>query len=301
MKVSLHAANILALSLFEGPDTLLVDLIYYSHAFDPPHHLKEISATIYGILKSGKPTAFRCLDMVSLGLELVGHGSSYSRRPWVISCFKGQAVYPRVYESRGICQPGYLVLCWAPGLLFFDGEIYDRATGLERESEKIDPVSSQPSRPVIEPLNLVPDMRMEWKVVRRDGYLEVYPVCGTSVGVASDILKNLTKALILRGCPHESASALERPDAFATYKGPFLQYEVNHLHQGAGASPKGVARISKGVARVIAVDGDAGLRMFAMGNQTRGSVPPLVVIRDDSCLQCCLNLCRRTGAPYLIC
>lgn len=297
MKVSHHAAYILALSLFEGSDTLLVDLIdYSSYTIDLPHYLKEISAKIYGILKSGKPAAFHCMDMVSLGHTLVGHKTGDFGEPWVISCFKGQAVYPRVYESRGICQPGYLVLCWAPGLLFFDGEVYDMATG-ESESVKIDPVSSQPSRPVIEPLNLVPDMRMEWKVVRRDGYLEVYPVCGTSVGFASHILKNLTKALILRGCPHESASALERPDVAASYKGPFLEYEEKHLHPRAGAGSKAVAQIG-----VIAVDGDAGLRMFAMSyRHIRISGSPLVVIRDDSCLQCCLNLCRRTGAPYLIC
>lgn len=297
-KVSHHAAYILALSLFEGPDTLLVDLFYNSRGSDAPRCIETISSQIYVIVKSGKPAAFHCMDMVSLGLALVGHGSDNSKRPWVISCFKGQAVYPRVYETRGICQPGYLVLCWAPGLLFFDGEVYDRGISpLTNFDLRIDPVLSQPSRPVIEPLNLVPDMRMEWKVVRRDGYLEVSPVCGSSVWIASDILKNLTQALILRGCPHESASALERPDVAASYKGPFFEYEEKHLHPRAGASSKAVARIS-----VIAVDGDAGLRMFAMSNRPSPmDVPPLVVIRDDSCLQCCLNLCRRTGAPYLIC
>ena len=289
--ISSYSANILALSIFEGPETLLVSL---NHGYyDDDYAQSAFPQAIREILKYGKPAVCESDNILLRALTLIGHTDLDMGR-WVISCYKGQAVHPRVFETRSICQPGYLILSWAPGLLFFDGEVYNRGidpkTGFSfRNSVAADRVSMLLSRPVIEPLNVLPNMRLEWKVIRRDGYLEVYPTCGEFVGQASEILGNLSRALILRGCPHDRASPLDRPDLSSIYMGPFLP---SPEQRSSGAE----RRIG-----VIAVDGDAGLRMFAVSvlDAIRSECP--FVIRGSACLQCCLDLCRKTSSDLLIC
>ena len=270
------AAYILALSLYENSETLTV----LFHTGDRRYGTNSFGSAIDAIINQGKPAVCRAEDILVWALAKVGHKTEDVKdQNWVTSCFKGQAVYPKLFESRSICQPGFLTLSWAPGLLFFSGETYDRAIGPQSRQKMLppDPVSTEVSRP----LNLVPNMKMEWKVVRRDGYLEIYPVCGQYVGQAFKVLANLADGLILRGCPHDSSSPLERPDMLAYYKGSF-------------SSTKDQER--QGRVGVVAVDGDAGLRMFAMSGPTEP-----FVIRSDACLQCCLDLCRKFHYNSLIC
>ena len=281
------AADILALSLFEGPETPLL-----IHDYGPD--LFSFRATIDDIIKSSKPAKCGAMAIIGRALTLIGHKvDDLQSARWVISCSKGQAVYPKIFETEGICQPGYLTLCWVPGQLFFNGTIYDRGVNSwDVPWAHLDPVLRQPSRPVLEPLNLMSDMRMEWKVIICDGYLEIQLVCGPYTRQAFSILLNLAKSLILRGCPHDSTSPLDRPDLFARYREPFL----NDLR--AGTSPEAEAHVS-----VVAVDGNAGLRMFAMSRLhiPHNAGPLQIVIRDNSCLQCCLDLCRRVGYRLLLC
>lgn len=298
-EVSLNAADILALSLFEGPDTLLVRLDPFDRS---GRRIRDgFRTAIYDIIKSGKPAACEVKKVLAWALGLVGHSTEdVENSRWVISCSKGQIVYPRVFETGSICQPGYLVLSWAPGLLFFDGETYDRGVGPEYNGwiREIDAVSMQPSRDVTEPLNLVPNIKMVWKVIRRDGYLEVSPVCGHRRGHAFNILLNLMRSLILRGCPHDSASPLEKPDKFAKYKGPIDPGGDADLDPRKNKGPDSEMRIG-----VVAVDGNPGLQMFAMSGESfvDGSNRLQIVIRNDSCLQCCLDLCRKARIHLLLC
>ena len=195
------------------------------------------------------------------------------------------------------------MLYWAPGLLVFDGETYDRgvdlgAAGVRKtpwiESKEVTPRSS---RPVTERLNLEPDMRMVWKVLRHDGYLEVFPVCGHRRGRSFSILLNLTKSLVLRGCPHDSAAPAENPGKIANYKGPIDPGEGRNLWLPVRRRLFPELQID-----VVAVGGDAGLQMFAV-SCTFFADPlsqPRIVIRSDSCMQCCLDLCRSAGVPLLI-
>lgn len=293
--ISRYAADILALSIFESPEMLLVS---------PPNGHDDASCiflkAVHYVVRSGKPAVCAIRKILGRARTLVGH-TDFDEKRWVISCYKGQTVYPSIFETRDIYQPGYLMLCWAPGLLFFDGEVYKKGidTGHRYSKEyrhTTDSVSIQSSRPVLEPLNLVPNMRMEWKVVPCDGYLDVYLLCGGSIGRPSRILMNLSRALILRGCPHDSASPLDRPDPFSNYLGPSLPSQGLHNKHLAPRSSGAERRIG-----VVAVDGDAGLRIFAVSvlDATRPEFP--FVIRKGACLQCCLDLCRRAGSDYLIC
>lgn len=280
--ISYYAAIILTLSLFESPETLLVSVPLIETQ-------QQLLKVVQHIMKSGEPTSCTIKEILALARRLVGHKDLEDDESWVITSYKGQAVYPRVYETGDICQPGYLVLRWAPGLLFFDGEVYDRGIGppyLSSNGYETDPLSMQPLPPVTEPLNLLPKMKMEWKVVRHDGYLEVYPACGNHVGKALAILFNLSRALILGGCPHDSASPLEKPDLLSRYRSP---------------TKAGRRSVTEEQIGVVAVDGDAGLRMFALSGPGQIYPKDTFVIRNNACLQCCLDLCRRAGYRSVIC
>ncbi|CAD6576983.1 MAG: hypothetical protein ASARMPREDX12_008072 [Alectoria sarmentosa] len=276
LKVAGYAADILALSLFEGPQTPLKILGHGTRTFQ---NFYSFGAAINDIISSSKPAKCGARAIIGWALTLVGHEvNDLQNARWVISCSKGQAVYPKVFETGGICEPGYLKLNWAPGQLFFNGNVYER--GISPQLSRLtpaDPVSMQPSRPVLEPLNLMSDMRMEWKVVTCDGYLEIQLVCGPYTGQAFSILLNLEKSLILRGCPHDSTSPLDRPDLFADYTGPFSPDREDPFPQ-ARTTPEGVARIG-----IVAVDGDAGLRMLTLSRGVTHNAGPLqIVIRDNS-------------------
>lgn len=53
---------------------------------------------------------------------------------------------------------------------------------------------------------------------------------------------------------------------------------------------------------VVAADGDAGLRMFAMSRRVVHKTSPLkIVIRRNSCLQCCLQLCSKGQIFFAVC
>ena len=295
-RLSVYVAEILALSMFDNPETLLISV--HHTQFVHTENMHKIQNAIETIIGSGEPTIGTPWDLLAWALYLVGHKDFDHGEDWVISCYRGQAVYPRVFETEDICQSGYLVLRWAPGLLFFDGEVYNRGTSprpihLERRTLPTNAVFMQTSRPVTEPLNLVPNMRMEWKVARCDGYLEVYLAYGNSVGRAFNILSNLSRALICRGCPHDSALPLSRPDPCSNYMGPLFA-EAETIKSG-----------SQMWIGVVAVDRGASLRMFAMSTDVDSSGlsdrESCFVIRNNACLQCCLDLCRRVRYKYLIC
>ena len=280
--ISNCVADILAISLFESREMLLV-----SNASDSMAH--EFDILIKQIITSGQPAFCHHRDIIAKALQIVGHKASDPEK-WVISSYKGQAVYPRVFETGNICQPGFLALHWAPGLLFFNGEVYN--TGLGREVMRLGtiPPTTEIPRIVTGPLNLCSSMRMEWRVVRGDGYLDIYLTCGRSNWLAPYILYNLTDSLII-SCPHDRALPLREPDPISCYVD--LDFLAEH---SLGASD------TEGKVNIVAVDGDSDLRMFAIcisPADSKSRTPS--IIRDNACLQCCLNLCREAGYRYVIC
>ena len=276
--ISFYAAAILAISLFENPAKLLISL--------GSHSVGGFEEAIDDIITSGEPAFCHHCEILARALIFIGH-----KKPdpdnWVISCYKGQAVYPRVFETEDICHPGFLALYWAPGSLVFDGEVYDRGIGCEAMRLETNPLTTEIPRTVTAPLNLYPSMKMEWKVIRRDGFLEIYPTCRRNTGRASSILTNLANALVLL-CPHDRALPLRRPDPNSRYFDLFLLVPPSPIPD-------------PGV-KILAVDGNPDLRMFAISLvPAYGRARPQAVIRDNACLQCCLDLCREFRCGYLVC
>ena len=295
--VSLYVVDILALSILECPETLLV--LFDQRDHELYNFENSFRGTVKAIIETGSRAACKPEDVLVWTLALVGHKiADVENRGWVISYSKGQVIWPKVFETRNIHQPGFLMLYWAPGLLFFDGETYDRCMASIQMTtiEATDTHLIRPFPPVTRPLNLVPTMKLEWKVVRLDGYLELSPICGQHSGLAFEILLNLANSLILDECPHDSASSLDKSDLLARYAEPFPSHKHPTMFSQARTSTEIETPID-----VIAVDRDDGLRMFALSTSMRPQYQRLSVIRGNACLQCCLDLCRRFKYDQVIC
>ena len=275
-RISYYVADILAISLFESPEMLLV-----SNVSDTMAH--QFGMVINQIITSGQPAFCHHCDIIAKALLIIGHKAPQPEE-WVISCYKGQAVYPRIFETGNICQPGFLALHWAPGALFFDGEVYNTGIGVKPMGPKMIPPMTEIPRTVTRPLNLYSSMKMEWKVIRRDGYLDIYLTCGHFNGHPSSILSNLKDSLVI-SCPHDRALPLHQLNPYSGYIDPFKLVESD-LYTTTREEEVGV----------IAVDGSSDLRMFILS--VFGA--PLV-IRDNACLKCCLNRCREARYGYVIC
>jgi hypothetical protein len=286
-KLAFVLADILALSLFEYPNAPLVHLQHHRDGSNP------FKQAIYSIISTGELAYCNLLYLQQYALELVGHNvlEDIKESRWVMSCFKGQVVYPGLYETSCYDKRGYLTLNWLPGLLRYDGDVYAKVIGDGINSVGNDPFTGVHDM-VARPCNLVSDIKLVWRVVKGDTVLQVFlglssqkrefSSCQFS---PSTILKNLSSALLLEACPHSPAAALESPDEFCAFTGP--------LHVTAIPREKNGIQ----VVGVVAVDGSDELRMFSLCGG--GSIIPMV-LRKDACLSCCLDACRKTNYPVVI-
>ena len=213
---------------------------------------------------------------------------------WVLSCYKGQAVYPKLFETHRIQDPGYLTLSWAPGLLRYDGEVYSKAIGDRGAGQtlKRPRPNDIATKAVNQSINLVPDQRLVWRVIREDGFLRI------NVGIEEDgtwmsmihspltMLINLSSALVTRSCPHSADEPLKTPEKWCEYAEPSQPLgSSEHLRD-------------RNFISVVAAEGNDGLRMYTLG--FCDSTFPFV-IRNGTCIACCLEICRIAGYPVIIC
>ena len=285
-KLSEFAANVLLLSLFESPEALLV--------YNSKHATSNLSYKIREILTTGKSSVVPLKEVLQAALSVIGHdvADELEREVWVLSCYKGQAVYPKLFETHRIQDSAYLTLSWAPGLLRYDGEVYSKAIGDRGFSLKRPRPNDIANKPVNQPINLVPDQHLVWCVTREDGFLRI------NVGIAVDgtwismicapltMLMGLSSAIITRSCPHSADEPLKTPNKWCQYAEPSQPLlSLEHVKD-----PNFV--------NVVAAEGNDGLRMYALGF-CKITFPS--VIRDGTCIACCLEICRIAGYLVIIC
>lgn len=119
--VALLTAQILALSLFDHAQDSDIPLLVrpqwglpYDKLYQNVEHI--IRGQFQPSANHDKSDIFYLLETA---LNLVGHTehkcvAEIQNQNWVMSSYKGQAVYPRIYETQQVDEPGWLVLNWAP-------------------------------------------------------------------------------------------------------------------------------------------------------------------------------------------
>ncbi len=279
--------DIFALSLFDSTSTLLLRL-----SVDRENGI-GMEMRVSDVLKTGDSRDFDDLDLIAWARNMAGHVLQ-GENSVVISSSKGQAIYPKVFDTLRFQKQGYLELCCLPRVLRYGGETYDVVSYTANDMEvvgdqpKFNPVDF--TRPVSQPLNLCRHFDLSWSISVQDNQelrarLSVRTKTAGNFRIHEDplsLLRNMKNTLLVDGCPHDPRAKLERADQFASYSCPWER------HLGPPGTTSHVD--------VVAVDSADGLRCFALAYEA--AVP--IVVRRNSCLSCCLNVCRGNDIRVLI-
>lgn len=282
--LSTFAGIVLLLSLFQFPENLLVNA-------NQPSETKNMVGLI---LDTGQPVSCHFSYILKAALRLVGHDMTETKH-WVISCYRGQAVYPRLFETQNPYESGYLTLCWAPGLLRHERDTYSHGVGFGDYSAESHPRSEliENNEIATMPTNMYSGYQTVWRVSPGDNILQInlgidrindLPKYGIIAPVT--VITGLISALVIGRCAHAAKAKLASLDPLVRYTKlpPFSTSP--HLDE----NPQAI--------NVVPVDGNNGLRMYALGcyaSQGR------VVLRKDACMACCLELARKIGSRVVIC
>jgi hypothetical protein len=288
MNMSNLVADILALSLLDCTEPVLV---YVKSSFDQTEQY-SLRRSVYSVLSEGKPTACCVENVIGWALALVGHDVSHSAlESWVMSSHRGQAFYPRLFETETLGKRGLLVMSGAAGALRYDGQVYTRAISHQSEqvvllSEPNQDIRSRSATAVEGPLNLFGDHSIKWQITVGDKllYVSILSTASRATFAPFAILFAAVHSLYVEECSHCPDAPLSKPDHFAAYTSPFFPW-------GGG----GVVGNQQGTKLgVVAVHGNERLRMFCLA---RG-LP--AVVQLNSCLQCCLDVCRKADYQFVI-
>ena len=280
--MSSFVAVVVALSLFHCSEALLVHL----------HHdmlvKNEFSEAVRCIIASKGSPVCSTQSVLGWALMLVGHqmAGRFNRLPWAMSCFKGQAVYPTIFEQCQVRKEGYLALSWLPGLLKHSGDVYAHVCcGFESSSAPRQQVSSEK---VLRPVNIFPGYTLDWRITPRERFLELSLVLRSAEEGRNyynnpwHIFSGHSRSLILESCGHNRDIPLKQAEPRCTYTSPYRP------------CPESAEEIA-----VVAVDGASHLQFFSMGMKEYPNMQ-LFVFRIDACLECCLDLCRKADYGVIV-
>lgn len=295
--VSEIVANILALSLLDG--CLDSTLLYYaSPRNDPqdgPARIKDVfQNAIFEILSTGTFASCPVESILIWALALLHHDVflDVAEKSWVISSFKGQVVFPKVFEANSLPKEGYLELYCIPGILTLENEGTQRfrvaksnqALNIRQEdliSERV---------PMTQALNLYPNERLLWQVsVSGDIFWAHLGWSRSSRRVNPfNLLIGLSTAVFASGCAHNSDNPLDKEPSDSIHTSPM---------QPIPDSPSNGERLIG----VVPVKGNRGLRVLALASEGwlggKGCWP---VVSRGACLACCLDICRLACYNFIV-
>ncbi|VUC37623.1 unnamed protein product [Clonostachys rosea] len=318
VRVGILVSDILSLSLFDLPEPLLV--LWDRPRIDTDEGFR---GAVCAILQTGVPTRCTNLDILESTLQLVGHDETPNSHPrWVASSYHGQAVWPTFFESRRYQATGYLQLSWAPGFLVHKKDTYQNAGFWSTNSSEGYERPNFSKEPVIGPRNLFPKLQPEWDVsVLDDKTLKV------SLSVRNKptfwyghihhspyrLIQGMASSVFIQNCGHDPNAMLKQAERFSLFTGPIQPFVPGSVNPDGFRMPKGGKswshyalaifeheRMSEALnlgdmTMVVAVDKSDDLRFFALS-----SIRNVHVYRGETCLKCCLDLCRKMDVKVLI-
>lgn len=300
--VSILTAEVLALSLFDC--TAPIQVFWPGSVTASMRVLRNpLIRCIDHLLWSNSidvPTPF-CSpsSIIRLATQLIGHDAAHEIQSgtWIASYGRGQVVYPRLFDLGQLWNEGALSLGGGPGCIHFRGTRYDkvvsetpaRTLGVQRERTKDESVAK--------PQNLFPADCLEWKVELAADHLKLTfgPTSTLQIENPFKILTTMARSLFV-SCGHDNATPLCVPDKHASFGLTYacdeiLEPEAFDTVQSAYATAR---RHQDTNLTLIPVAGNDGLRLFSMTSSMPG------VIRYDACLECCINVARKSGLLYVV-
>lgn len=219
--LSMLVADILAFSLFESPENLLISTRNIGRESN------EFKTAITHTLM-GRRVGCCAASIIATALRLVGHEVE-KRGTWILSCEKGQAVWPAVYESMTLPKSGYLRLLWLHGDLIFQEDVYSHIKGPRKSTDisdkRQDGCLSQPS-------DILSGIGLKWNIASDEDHLEAVLAVTDPSGTFSPatvnpafIISSLANALHVEACNHSRNATLENPESICDLEGPFRVIE----------------------------------------------------------------------------
>ncbi|CZR66625.1 uncharacterized protein PAC_16526 [Phialocephala subalpina] len=285
--ISFVIMDIFALSLFDSPASLLISLNLNERDGIP------MDSSISEAITTGNPQKYDDMDLLKWARSMVGHKFDEEDEGWIMTYCKGQVIYPTIFDTFHLEKQGYLRLCWLPGTLRYQGETFDAVSTpyswIDTKRTQYAGLNLPPCPEVSRPLNLFRNFELSWEMAIQDNKKIHARLAVRSSGEIyfkseadpTDILYHLRNTLILENCPHDHDAQLTSVDRFASYTSPW------HEYQEASNSTSHVD--------IIAADRANELRLFALAFTREPTV-----LRRNSCIRCCLNLCRDAGVHVLI-
>jgi hypothetical protein len=282
--------DIFALSLFDSVEPVLVSL----HLQSNPTCLDDFTIAISDIIFGAGIGFCKISAIFDTVLFLCGHKTSEEinwaaatrgEGCWIASAYRGQVIYPLYLDSGTLHGQALLKLGGGPGDIQYEGARYNlviwRRIGLHANLHLWDSVS------VDGPKNLLPAEKLEWQVHMGEGCLELgFGITSTAKSFnPMTVLLNASHSLFVSHCPHPKDVPLDVADINSFFITP-------HFDLVSGTIPE--AHYPPDKTAVVAVAGNEGLRFFALAGETPA------VIRQSACLQCCIDICRRSGYTHVV-
>ena len=227
---SVVVADILALSLFDNPEGLRVsNILHRPHRNNSNEFVKAIQLTV----EYGAAGDCNIVSLLNWGLQLVGHNvKQLEGKSWVMTSYKGQTIWPKIYDTHVFAKRGFLSLYWLPGLIRYKNQVYSRAFGPDMIQIGADPVTGTCQENVSGPRNLCHGMELEWNVVPdEDGIIVTTGVrdgtkkYGLAASCPTLVLTSLSNAFLVEECCHGPDANLVKPDIFSAYTGPLKPFK----------------------------------------------------------------------------
>lgn len=314
--------DIICLSLVDSPPEcpLLLQLStqgrHFDHTQDGPWAM-DLEGCVLQIIETGEGPSFLMpgAALVNRARFLVGHGPDVlqydgfdvsSNSVLITTSGQGQVMYPTLFEQQRLHKAGYLRLTCLPGALQWNEQSYKRTvSSTTLQSGRYDDLSDPPTLrmvpkiPVSVPFNAFEELSMFWKVSVKDiDTLECNIGVRSGTGKASvvernpmDVLQCFDDCFLMDSCKHPPLSKVDTPDAF------------NALIGLSGSDSEACdTNNHRAELDILPVSGADDLRLFGAA---RGECPVdeegrKTVIRQHTCLECCLNFCRVADASLLI-
>ena len=287
------AADILALSLFDG--CLDFMLLCYNVRFDPSD-VHEFVRNLRGIYIEGFTDRFNFRIILLHALKLLHHNVTTDIRDgtWIGSSFKGQVVFPKLFEEQSIRKDGYLELFCLRGTLALR-EHGDRPISIARSNGVMTPAAFNMDlrdTPVTPSFKLFTDEELLWQVQISIDCLLVSMGWSKSGLKANPfwMLEALVGSMFVDSCPHPPDSSLDRSLLGCKYVIPMI------LAHGTSRES------NQGSIGIIPV-GTNGMCILALSMLRCVGYRPTsarFVIGRGTCLNCLLDQARLTECKYII-
>ena len=298
-RLSYIIADIFALTLFGNSLDYL--LLYYPKAGTMYHEMAfGWFDCIRDILLEGSPKKCLPTNLLAWALQLVNHDvmADLKTYDWVGSSFRGQVVFPEIFETQSLTSNAFLNLVCISGVLTLGSANTRRFSFIRSLNPRFAALPHTfNTDSVTHCVNLFPVDRVLWQTSHADDCLQVGVGWSKSVTRHKpfDLLRALSYATLVKSCQH-------KPDANLT--SPSIT-ELRFFVPGENMLMASSRFSSDDKIGIYPVFKDEGLRLLSLcatvySRKEKDLEQFKTIINSHACLSCLLKVCHLLGCNHVV-